>query len=230
MDDDDLFWQTLHNYLEEFKDSTATTDDLNRVVNETTGKNYDWFFDQWIYGQGYPTYSGTWHQQGDTLTMNISQSASRPAYTPLFKMKMPYRILYSGGDTLVNLVQTQGTQTFKIPINHHALSITMDPYNEVLNEGGTLTKTDISAIRPLIQNWSAVYPNPFTDHLVVSTSKEPGKTFVVEIYDIRGALVHTERSSQSELEISAGHLDPGLYLLSIKSSDGAISNTRVLKQ
>ena len=144
-------------------------------------------------------------------------------------MKMPYRISYSGGGTLFSLMQIQGTQTFKIPISRHVLSVLFDPYNEVLNKGSFLTKTDPSAIKPLKQNWSSVYPNPFSDRLMVSTSLKPGSTFIVNIYDIRGALVHTERSAQPELEIGTGDLDPGLYLVKTRNSYGDVSTTRVLK-
>jgi aminopeptidase N len=226
---DDMFWQTLHNYLDEFRDSTATTDNLNRVVNESTGENYDWFFEQWIYGEGYPTYSGIWYQQGNTLTMKVSQNNSRPSVTPLFKMKMPYRIYYSGGDTLLNLEQTQGYQSFKVPMEHRVTSIIIDPDNEVLNKGSFLTRVEPSALEPLHENWSNVYPNPFTDRLMISTSLEPGRTFTIEIYDIRGSLVLSRQSSQPEIEIATSILDPGLYLVNMKSSGGALSTTRVLK-
>ena len=67
------------------------------------------------------------------------------------------------------------------------------------------------------------------DRLLISPSLESDSFFDLEIFDIRGSLVHRERSAQPELEIGTGDLDPGLYLVKTRNSYGDVSTTRVLK-
>ncbi|MEN8157270.1 MAG: M1 family aminopeptidase [Bacteroidota bacterium] len=225
MQDDELFWQTLRNYLQKFSDSTATTEDFKQVVNESTGDNYDWFFKQWIYGQGYPIYSGTWYQEGDTLHMNLVQQASMQAYTPFFKMKVPCRVRTDQGDSLVILQQTQWNQNFKLPVTGVVSSIKVDPNNDILNTGRWLTGINLSGKLPAIAAHFNVFPNPFTDRLTISAEGGAVEGFSVELYDMHGRLVYLERSGEKEVEINTSHLTSGIYFISVTTEEGC----RVLK-
>jgi aminopeptidase N len=48
------FKSAIQHYLERFKFSNAETDDLRRSFEDVTGKNLEWFFDQWVYSSGHP--------------------------------------------------------------------------------------------------------------------------------------------------------------------------------
>jgi aminopeptidase N len=56
MQSDTLFFNTLKTFQQKFKDSFATTNDFKQVAEQVSGKNLTTFFNQWIYGEGYPTY------------------------------------------------------------------------------------------------------------------------------------------------------------------------------
>ena len=229
LDNDTLFWETLRGFLEEFSDSTATTSDFNRLVNERTGEDFDWFFQQWVYGDGYPTVSGTWYQKDDTLTMKMSQNASRPGVTPFFRMNMPYRVRCSDGDTLISLEQTSHYQVYHIPLNRKVTSISIDPYNTVLNKSGGMTKIDVSGTEVPEQPFFNVLPNPFTDHLLVSVDSRKGVLNTVTLYDLHGRNLMQQRSYEPEIRLSMEGLSPGIYILSVGNVNGAKS-MRVVKQ
>jgi len=53
---DDMFFLSINNYLEKYKYSTATTEKLLAEFNANTLVPIDWFFEQWIYGKGWPKY------------------------------------------------------------------------------------------------------------------------------------------------------------------------------
>ena len=115
MQSDTLFFNTLKLYQQRFKDSVATTSDFQHVAEEVSGRNLSEFFNAWIFGEGYPTYSVAYSKQGtDTLVLNVTQTTSVPTVTPLFKGLMEYKIRSSQGDTIIKLNQTQNNQTFKI--------------------------------------------------------------------------------------------------------------------
>src|SRR3984893_3623363 len=53
---DDAFFAALKHYLEANRLQNVVTADLAKAVEESTGRNVDEFFDQWIYGAGAPRF------------------------------------------------------------------------------------------------------------------------------------------------------------------------------
>ena len=51
---DDLFWKAIRHYAAKHRGGNVTTPDLQRAIEESTGRNLDEFFDQWLYGAGHP--------------------------------------------------------------------------------------------------------------------------------------------------------------------------------
>lgn len=54
MDDDKLFFDILKTYYQKHQYSIVTTKDFINIVNEMTQKNYDWFFNQYLYSRVCP--------------------------------------------------------------------------------------------------------------------------------------------------------------------------------
>ncbi|MGD8315756.1 MAG: M1 family metallopeptidase, partial [Syntrophobacterales bacterium] len=48
------WWEVVTLFLKEHRDSVVETVDFARCIEEVTGDNYDWFFDQWFYKPGFP--------------------------------------------------------------------------------------------------------------------------------------------------------------------------------
>ena len=58
----------------------AKTDDLKRNLEAESGQDLKEFFDDWFYGQGYPSYNVQWTQIGnDYVKINMSQTTSHPS-------------------------------------------------------------------------------------------------------------------------------------------------------
>lgn len=138
MQSDTLFFNTLKTYQMRFKDTFATTTDFKNVAEEVTGKNFTDFFNQWIYGEGFPTYNVTYSKQGtDTLVLNVNQTTSAPSVTPLFTGLMEYKIKSAEGDTIIKVNHTANSQTFKIFYTKFPTAVETDPNNWVVNGVGT---------------------------------------------------------------------------------------------
>ena len=54
------FWAGIREYYRRFRDSNASTEDLRRVMEETSGADLGWFFQQWLLRAGSPVVSGGW--------------------------------------------------------------------------------------------------------------------------------------------------------------------------
>ena len=63
MNNDAHFFQTLQNFQQQYQDSLATGLDFKAVCENVSGLDFTDFFNQWYFGQGYPTFSAVWSQK-----------------------------------------------------------------------------------------------------------------------------------------------------------------------
>ncbi|MEO6490810.1 MAG: M1 family aminopeptidase, partial [Ferruginibacter sp.] len=147
--DDNLFFQTLKNYQQQFKDSVATVEDFKLVAETTSGKDFSDFFNQWYYGEGFPTFNVTYIKQGiDSIILVLNQTTSS-AVTPFFKGLYEFTITSPLGDTTVKAYMTTNNQLFKFHFNNTANGIIVDPNNWVLNATGTITNGGVIPVKLL---------------------------------------------------------------------------------
>ncbi|MEX0762805.1 MAG: M1 family aminopeptidase [Dehalococcoidia bacterium] len=73
---DKLFFKTVRHYVQKHKGTNVLTVDLQRAVEEVTGRNLDWFFDQWVFSSGHPNFkvSYSWDEDTKLATVNVRQS------------------------------------------------------------------------------------------------------------------------------------------------------------
>lgn len=133
MQNDSLFFKTLHDFQLQYHDSIATGLDFKNVCEEVSGLDFTDFFNQWYFGEGFPIYSLEWSQNEDTLSMQVIQNTSTSA-TPLFKMPMEYLVSYDGGDSLFRFYQSSNDTTYYIVLPQEVTGIEIDPNNWVLNQ------------------------------------------------------------------------------------------------
>ena len=56
----DTFWAGIRDYYRRYRDRNASTDDFRRVMEESSGKDLSWFFQQWLKRAGSPELEGSW--------------------------------------------------------------------------------------------------------------------------------------------------------------------------
>ena len=134
MDNDSLFFRTLYEYQQMYKDSVATGIDFRNVCQDVSGIDFTDFFDQWYFGEGFPTFDLTWSQQMDTLLLEVHQNTST-AITPLFRIHMEYKISWAGGDTTIRVFQETNDTVYRFINSNEITDIEIDPKNWVLNKG-----------------------------------------------------------------------------------------------
>ena len=69
---DDAFFRSMARYLSKFAFGVAETNDLKTAIEEVTGKNLHWFFDQWIYSAGYPELEVAYEWQREQKMVRLS--------------------------------------------------------------------------------------------------------------------------------------------------------------
>ncbi|OWK74133.1 peptidase M1 [Flavobacteriaceae bacterium JJC] len=197
--------------------SYARTEDLKNSLFLSTGKDFTEFFNDWIYGQGYPTYQIRWNQTSDqVLRFKISQTQSHPSVS-FFEMPLPIKVNGTGGEVAyLTLNNTVNNQVFANQVNFPVSSIQFNYENQIIQKNSTVTKDiTILAVNDSEKDAIKVYPNPVKDQLSVSGITKNQK---YEIYSLDGKLIKTGTYSAGQT-IDVNSLTKGAYLLKIDSQN-----------
>jgi hypothetical protein len=186
MQSDTLFFNTLKMYQQKFKNSFATTADFKQVAEQVSGKNLASFFNERIYGEGYPTYNVTFFKKGtDSLILNVNQVTSMPLVTPLFTGLVQFEITSAQGDTTITVNQTVNNQRFAIYYFKKPGGVAVDPNNWIVNKTGTITEA--VSTTPEGPKVVSVSPNPVSNRFMITM---PANTFyALRILDVNGRLM-----------------------------------------
>jgi aminopeptidase N len=215
LQDDELFYQALKNYLDRYAFGAATGMDFKEVLEETTGVDFTYFFDQWYFGYGYPIYDVSWEQEGSQVILHSTQTTSSEL-TPLFTMTMEYKLKYPGGDMLVRVLHDEPEESYVLLIPGVVDEVLVDPDDHVLNKlAGETRKKSAGAF--------TVYPNPGQDMFYFRMDRGWEGEVEVQVYNISGALVYERyfgscRSDEPQ-GVDLGKLDPGLYFMHLSGEE-----------
>jgi aminopeptidase N len=218
---DTLFFQTLKNFQSQYGYSTAIGLDFKSVLETTTGINFTDNFNQWYFGEGYPTYNIIWNQVADTVTFTATQTSSMPSITPLFKMLMEYKLNSASGDTLIKVYQTANTNTFKIHTHKTITGMVVDPNDWVINKVGSIMVGTENIENPM---FFSIGPNPVQDYVFVFLENMTNFEKYISVYDIIGRELIKYNTSQNSTKINLSELSNGYYL--IKVTDGKNSYSK----
>ncbi len=131
------FWAGMHRFLVNNAHKATTTKDLADAMEETCHCNLGWFFDQWVYGVGYPQLDVTrrWDPAARILHVTVRQVQPTDSVRPLFRFPTTIRVITA--DSVVRdsvMVMARKSQTFAMHLPGKPLSFRFD-------EGGWLLGT-----------------------------------------------------------------------------------------
>lgn len=220
INDDNTFFTVLKTFQNQFRNSTASINDFKTVAETVTGLNLTQFFNQWIFGEGYPTFTVRWNQNGNTFYLRNTETVSASSITPLFITPLEYKLTRNIGDTIIKLNQNAALENYTLTIPGTVTAVTTDPNNWILNKG-TVTK-DVNLVgineNESIANQIRVYPNPATNFLFVDSSVSI-EDYEYVIFDITGKSILKGLFGQ---KINISDLESGLYFIQITSNENDV--------
>ncbi|MBI5473276.1 MAG: T9SS type A sorting domain-containing protein [Ignavibacteriae bacterium] len=156
---DSVFFKSLRAYQAKYAGKSAITSELQNVVDSVAGRDMSWFFNQWIFGKGWPKYATRFTWNADTLTYTVQQN--QEAAWPIFKMPIRVRA-YFGANTRDYIVHDSlRLQTFKLPLSTQPDSVIFDPDGWILKQMVSFTDVVEEIRRPYVFQLEQNYPNPF---------------------------------------------------------------------
>lgn len=215
LDNDSVFFQVLKDFQTLFKDNVATGIDFKSVLEATSGKDFEDFFDQWYFGEGFPSFGIEWSQNGDTVLIRSSQTPSS-INNPLFKTSLEFKLNYSGGDTTVRVFQDKDIQSFSVYIPFQITGLIVDPDNWILHQISSIDH--IADYQEFKENKFKIYPNPFSSDIEILFF-EGSRHREISIIDFSGKVVLKITSNHYKLTIAGNTLPRGIYILNIREGD-----------
>ena len=194
VNDDALFFDILRDFQVTFKDSTAYGIDFKEALEEATGIDFNPVFEEWYFGEGYPTYSLLWQQTGEDVILQINHTTSKPNVTATFTNDLDIRFIRPGiGDTIVRFDISGNSNTFTINnIGTIASSISVDPENWIINRIGSIVQSnELGLNEPIMEDEISLHPNPSNGTFQIKNLKNKAE---VTVYNLNGKVKKTYTS------------------------------------
>lgn len=223
---DNAFFSGLRAYQQKYAYGTATTDSFRAVMEAAYGRPLDTFFNQWIYAQGYPIYSGSWNQKGSDVYIQLNQNVSFPGSLNYFVMPLVLQLKSATGDTLVKVYFDATQQLYHFTWNRTMTDFVIDPNDDVVNRTGLIINDPTLAVKSVNNGAINISPNPTTESWKVSGLVKGSH---VKLVDASGRLVWQQDAAQQSLSISSRALPAGIYTLQIQTPDSAHTSYKLEK-
>ncbi|HST89532.1 MAG TPA: M1 family aminopeptidase [Ktedonobacterales bacterium] len=143
------FWRGIQLYTRRNAGREVITADLERAMEEASGRSLARFFEQWYYKAGHPDFKVTyaWDDERKLAKLTVTQTQPTDDRTPLFVTPVDLGFLVPDGDdatpddpnvklTLqtIRVTVEEANQTFYVPLPRRPFSVRFD-------QGGWLVKT-----------------------------------------------------------------------------------------
>ncbi len=226
------FNKAVYQYLNdpELAYQSAKTEDFKRHLENVSKKDLDEFFQDWVYGQGYPIYEVRWRKAGKSLGINpntathfidvqINQKQANSS-VDFYEMSVPLLIKGKDQEKRITLNSSKNEQIFKdLDIPFEVDSVILDPENRILAKGKTIkTKNFKGKINSFDR--PNLYPNPVMNkvHLKLNGFCERKVRFVLA--NAKGKVVSEKSISgdfglKSTLKFNLKNLRSGIYFVLI---------------
>lgn len=139
---EELFWKTIQVYVTRHRGQNVETLDLIRAIDDVTGRNFRRFFDEWVYGAGYPEFELTyqWHEDKGLAEIVIEQKQTEGqasvtkdgAATPLFHLPVVIELALEEGRKQSQTVEiSEARERVFLPAASKPLMVRFDPGHNI---------------------------------------------------------------------------------------------------
>lgn len=218
---EETFYQALRDYLKQYADNVATIRDFQAVAEATSGKSLNYFFDEWLFKAGYPSYNFGWQNMGaNTVEVTVRQTpvnGNEPFVMPV-DLKLTFA---DNSEQTITIFVDKTEETFRFSdLTAEVTDVAFDPENKIMKEVSEFLF--VTANEPPSDDGIVLFPNPANDILQLT-----GVDFSeanVSLFNSAGQAIFTPLVQNKALNIS--NLNAGKYFLLIRKNG---NSKRVVK-
>jgi aminopeptidase N len=235
----DVFFNAIKSYTADprYRYKSCSVPEFITKMNEASGTDLTWFFEQWLSYPNHPIYANTYsiNMIGNNFWRVNFTAKQTQTNTTHFKMPIEIKVSFSTGqDTTVKVFNDQNNQLFSFEFDRQPVSVTFDPNNEiVLKTASTVVSVDDQNGCPGDFSLSANFPNPFNPSTVISYELPVSGFVNLSIYNSLGEKVAELVNGimpigAHQVEFKAENLPSGTYLYRITAGDFTSTRKMVL--
>ncbi len=130
----DLFQRGLRSYLQRYAFRCVDSHEFQLAMEDATGWNLDWFFEQWIYKAGHPELEVTrrWDDTEKILTLVVKQRQILDSLCGLFTFPLDIECRTGSGTVERRLWVSEAEQSFAISLPDRPIMVIVDKGLKVL--------------------------------------------------------------------------------------------------
>ena len=125
---DEDFFQALSYFLHKHEFTNVVSSDFQTAIEDAVGKNLDWFFDDWVYGGGYPIFEVSYSFLKGRKLIDLSVSQVQPIIKgqDLFTLPVEITIVTSKGEKKETIWAKNKSDQFLLPCDEEPLMVSFD--------------------------------------------------------------------------------------------------------
>jgi aminopeptidase N len=233
---DSLFFEGINQYLTDPKLAYgfARTADLQHNLQNASGQNLNYFFNQWFYGEGYPSFTVNWKDSADhKLHFTVSQTTSKPSSIKFFKMPLPLRLTNASGTQSTDIVLQclRNNQTFVVDEPGFVVdAVAVDPDKYIISKNNKTVK-QASGSASIASTKITVSPNPVTNLANVVLENFKGKVSL-QLFSNNASLVWNKQvriQQTTQVQIPFSSFINGTYSLLVTDENGFKQTVTIVK-
>jgi aminopeptidase N len=120
------FWAGIREYYRRYRDGNASSQDFERVMEDASGTDLDWFFRQWLTRAGSPVVEGHWEYDAAAKKVRVTLVQTQPGDP--YRIPMEVAITGRDGDVGIERIDLQTkSKTFAIASERRPTAVDLDP-------------------------------------------------------------------------------------------------------
>lgn len=211
---DSAFYAGIYSYLHDAGISFGFSkfEQFKMHMETASAQDLTWYFNDWYYGEGFPTYTISWGSVGgNNINISIEQTQSDPSVS-FYELPVPIRFKNATQDTTVIFDHTFAGQFFSTTLSFAPDSAFFDEEIWILSKNNSVVSVkDISTT-----NLLNVYPT-ITESVVTIMTNEHESPFTLFVYSMTGELVLSQQLNKGTTTINLQNLQAGVYSLVAKN-------------
>jgi aminopeptidase N len=132
---DDLFFKSLNLYCTRHRGQNVITQDLQRAFEDTTGRNLDYFFVQWVYKEGHPEIevSSSFDDKRKLASITVKQTHKTSDSIGLFRFPVTIALMDADGNETRHRVEIKDKeQVFNFVGDKAPKAVRFDPEHDIV--------------------------------------------------------------------------------------------------
>ncbi|MEM7105373.1 MAG: M1 family aminopeptidase [Bacteroidota bacterium] len=224
------FFQACRNYLNDpdLEFSYAITDDLQDHLELQSGIDFDEFFADWFYGEGYPSYHLVWSQTAGLVNLQVDQTTSHNS-VDFFEMPIPVQFIGDGVDSIVVFDHTFSSELFSVALPFEVESIEFDPELWIVSRDNTVNSaTPVTNVEEAT-GFISLFPNPAFEKVIINVVDQGESIIQFELINTLGQTIYTQKLMEADrFEFSVRGLSAGVYTVKLTTADNRKLSKRLI--